>query len=57
MNIGIYLITSGARDAIFRNSKNIEESLDDKLMACADGGNSYALRKKDEIERVTKANR
>jgi hypothetical protein len=38
VNIGIYLITIGARDAIFRNSKNIEESLDDELMACADRG-------------------
>ena len=57
INLGIYLIVSGAREASFRTSKNIAECLADELIACADGGNSYALRKKDEIERAAKANR
>ena len=57
INLGIYLIICGARDASFRTSKNIAECLADELIACADGGNSYALRKKDEIERAAKANR
>ena len=58
VNIGIYLITVGAREASFRSSKNIAECLADELMACAQESNSsYAIRKKDEIERAAKANR
>ena len=58
INIGIYLITVGAREASFRSSKNIAECLADELMACANESNSsYAIRKKDEIERAAKANR
>ena len=58
INIGIYLITVGAREASFRTSKNIAECLADELMACAQESNSsYAIRKKDEIERAAKANR
>ena len=58
INIGIYLITVGAREASFRTSKNIAECLADELIACAAGTNSsYAIRKKDEIERAAKANR
>ena len=54
----IYLITVGAREAAFRTSKNIAECLADELIACAAGTNSsYAIRKKDEIERAAKANR
>ena len=58
INIGIYLITCGAREASFRTSKNIAECLADELIACSKGENSsYALRKKEEIERAAKANR
>ena len=58
VNIGIYLITCGAREASFRTSKNIAECLADELIACAAGTNSsYAIRKKEEIERAAKANR
>ena len=58
INIGIYLITVGAREASFRTSKNIAECLADELIACAQESNSsYAIRKKDEIERAAKANR
>ena len=58
INIGIYLITTGAREASFRTSKNIAECLADELIACSEGSNSsYAIRKKDEIERAAKANR
>ena len=57
-NIGIYLITVGAREASFRTSKNIAECLADELIACAaENNSSYAIRKKDEIERAAKANR
>lgn len=58
INIGIYLITVGAREASFRTSKNIAECLADELIACAaESNSSYAIRKKDEIERAAKANR
>ena len=40
INIGIYLITVGAREASFRTSKNIAECLADELIACAAGTNS-----------------
>ena len=59
VNNGIYLITTGAREASFRTSKNIAECLANELINCAAGNTqaSYALRKKDEIERGAKANR
>ena len=58
INIGIYLITCGAREASFRTNKNIAECLADELIACAAGTNSsYAIRKKEEIERAAKDNR
>nr|CAD28611.1 40S ribosomal protein s5 [Polytomella sp. Pringsheim 198.80] len=50
--------TTGAREAAFRNIKTIAECLADELMNAAKGSsNSYAIKKKDEIERVAKANR
>ena len=47
-----------AREAAFRNIKTMAECLADELMNAAKGSsNSYAIKKKDEIERVAKANR
>eukprot|EP00933_Yihiella_yeosuensis_P020535 TRINITY_DN16451_c0_g1_i1.p2 TRINITY_DN16451_c0_g1~~TRINITY_DN16451_c0_g1_i1.p2 ORF type:complete len:204 (+),score=27.06 TRINITY_DN16451_c0_g1_i1:28-612(+) len=58
VNIAIYLMTQGARNASFRNLKSIAECLADEIMNCAnENQNSYAIKKKDEIERVAKANR
>ena len=59
INIGIYLITVGARESAFRKNKNIAECLADELINCASDNtnSSYALRKKDEVERAAKANR
>lgn len=54
----IALLTTGAREASFRNVKTIAECLADELINAAKGSsNSYAIKKKDEIERVAKANR
>lgn len=54
----IYLLTTGAREAAFRNIKTIAECLADELINASKGSsNSYAIKKKDEIERVAKANR
>ncbi|KAK9809000.1 hypothetical protein WJX72_007659 [[Myrmecia] bisecta] len=89
VNSAIFLITTGAREAAFRNIKTIAECLADELINAAKGSsnrhvceaalrhiktiaecladelinaakgssNSYAIKKKDEIERVAKANR
>ena len=49
---------SGSRDAAFRNIKTVAECLADEIMNAAKGSsNSYAIKKKDEIERVAKSNR
>merc|ERR1739845_144641 len=45
VNQAIYLICTGARNSSFRNIKSIAECL------------AYEIKKKDEIERVAKANR
>jgi len=58
VNQAIYLITSGARLAAFRNIKTIAECLADEIINCAsESPNSYAFKKRDEIERVAKSNR
>jgi small subunit ribosomal protein S5e len=58
VNQAIWLLTTGAREAAFRNIKTIAECLADELMNAAKGSvNSYAIKKKDELERVAKSNR
>ncbi|WP_411021407.1 hypothetical protein [Salmonella sp. s37812] len=52
------MITTGARESSFRNIKTIAECLADEIINAARGSsNSFAIKKKDEIERVAKANR
>ena len=54
----IWLLCTGAREASFRNIKSIAECLADELINAAKGSsNSYAIKKKDELERVAKSNR
>ena len=58
VNQAIYLIATGTRNSAFRNIKSIAECLADEVMNCAkESSNSFAIKKKDEIERVAKANR
>merc|ERR1719163_662206 len=58
VNQAVYLISVGARNSSFRNIKSVSECLADEIMNCAkESSNSYAIKKKDEIERVAKANR
>jgi len=58
VNQAIYLICTGARNNAFRNLKSVSECLADEIMNAAnDNQNSFAIKKKDEIERVAKANR
>ncbi|CAE8737299.1 unnamed protein product [Polarella glacialis] len=55
VNQAIYLICTGARNSSFRNIKSIAECLADEIMnAAKESSNSYAIKKKDEIERVAK---
>jgi len=58
VNYAMYLLATGAREASFRNLKTISECLAEELINAARGSsNSYAIKKKDEIERVSKSNR
>ncbi|KAK9088001.1 hypothetical protein Syun_030395 [Stephania yunnanensis] len=58
VNQALYLLTTGARESAFRNIKTVAECLADELINAAKGSsNSYAIKKKDEVERVAKANR
>jgi len=58
VNQAIYLLTTGSRETSFRNIKTIAECLADELINAAKGSsNSYAIKKKDELERVAKSNR
>merc|ERR1712107_342389 len=58
VNQAIWLLCTGAREAAFRNIKSIAECLSDELINAAKGSsNSYAIKKKDELERVAKSNR
>ncbi|KAL1916746.1 40S ribosomal protein uS7 [Calcarisporiella thermophila] len=58
VNQAIALMTIGAREAAFRNVKSIAECLAEEIINAAKGSsNSYAIKKKDELERVAKSNR
>lgn len=58
VNQALYLLGIGAREASFRTIKTLAECLADELVNASKGSsNSYAIKKKDEIERVAKANR
>ncbi|ODV93549.1 hypothetical protein PACTADRAFT_52114 [Pachysolen tannophilus NRRL Y-2460] len=58
VNQAISLLTTGARESAFRNIKTIAECLAEELINAAKGSStSYAIKKKDELERVAKSNR
>ncbi|CAN3377361.1 hypothetical protein DIURU_003394 [Diutina rugosa] len=58
VNQAIALLTIGSREATFRNIKTIAECLAEELINAAKGSStSYAIKKKDELERVAKSNR
>jgi len=51
-------LSTQTRESAFRNVKSIAECLADELINAAKGSsNSYAIKKKDELERVAKSNR
>jgi small subunit ribosomal protein S5e len=58
VNIALSMICQGARNSAFRNCKSIAECVADELTnASKKSTNSYAIKKKEEIERVAKSNR
>merc|ERR1712216_271807 len=60
VNQAVYLICKGSREACFRSHKSMAEVLADENIAASKGvgqSNSFAVKKKDEIERVAKGNR
>ena len=60
-NQEITLICKGCRESSMRTIKSFSEILAEEIIAASkgsgSGANSYAVRKKDEIERVGKGNR
>ena len=58
VNQALLLIVQGAREASFRNIKSMSECLADELLNSAKANaNSYAMKKKEELERIAKGNR
>ena len=60
INQAIYLLCKGSRESAFRSFKSMSETLADEVINASKGvgqSNSYAVKKKDEIERVAKGNR
>jgi len=57
-NQSLYYMSIGAREAAFKSLKTISECLADELIACSKADpKSYAIRKKDEVEKIAKGNR
>jgi len=57
--VAIFYISKGARDHAFKSMRSIAESLADEIIN-AEKNNpqaSWAIRKKDEIEKIAKGNR
>ncbi len=58
VDLALRWITEGARLAAFSNPKTIDECLADEIILAAQGDpKSYAISKKDEIERIAMASR
>lgn len=58
LNLSLKFITEGARTASFGNPKSIEEALADEIIKAANAdSSSYAIQKKEEIERIALASR
>lgn len=58
VNHAMQLIVSGARRNAFRNIKSFAECLADEIILCSEESpNSYAIKKKTEVERVAESNR
>lgn len=58
LNISLRLLSEGIRTTAFKNKKTMPEVIANEIIAAAKNSqNSYAVKKKEEIERVAKSNR
>jgi len=58
VDLALKHITEGARQAAFNNPKPIEEALADEIIAAANNDpRSYAIQRKEEIERIALSSR
>jgi len=58
LDLALRFLAEGARRAAFNNQKSIDECLAEEIiMAAARDGKSYAISKRDEIERVALSSR
>jgi hypothetical protein len=55
--VNLSLITEGCRKAAFKSSRTIAERPADELLSVSKAApESYAVKKKDDLERITKSN-
>lgn len=59
INQAIHNLVKGVRESVMKKMKTISEALADEIIACAneDTQKSYAIKKRDELEKVAKLNR
>eukprot|EP00866_Antonospora_locustae_P002399 jgi/Antlo1/2399/311 len=58
LNVAIFLVCKGIRQACMKSTKTIAEAIADELIAASrNSPNSFGVKKKDEIERMAKSNR
>lgn len=58
LNVAIFLLCKGIRQASMKKTKSIAEAIADELIAASrNSPNSFGVKKKDEIERMAKSNR
>lgn len=58
INVGMYLLCKGIRESSFKSLKSFPENIADELIAASKNSqSSYAVKKRDEIERIAKSNR
>ena len=58
INQALFLLTNGARIAAFRKGKSVAECLADEIVNASKlSSTSFAIKKKEDIERVAKSNR
>lgn len=58
LNVALRLLSEGIRVTAFKNKKTMPEVIANEIISAAKNSqNSYAVKKKEEIERVAKSNR
>lgn len=58
LNVSLRLLAEGIRTTAFKNRKTMPEVIANEIMAAAKNSqSSYAIKKREEIERVAKSNR